>query len=134
MSKRIRPTEKTAKLLRDTGPTLPRLDADTIAAALGAEAAVERIEEALAPVTLLAMRAELVARLQSSGGRPALSGTTRRAKIPLGDEEWQALEDLAAAISSEGFTPSAGQVASVLLTLAVRSVAAQVASTEASET
>jgi hypothetical protein len=75
---------------------------------------------------LFAIREELVRRLQSSGGRPGLAGVSRRAKIPLGDREWLELEELAAAISSPGFAPSAGQVASVLLSLSVRVVASQV--------
>jgi hypothetical protein len=79
----------------------------------------------LAPITLFAVREELVQRLQSSGGRPGLAGTTRRAKIPLSDEEWLRLEELAASLSSPGFAPSAGQVASVLLTLSLDAVASR---------
>jgi hypothetical protein len=90
------------------------------------------LTEALAPLTLFALREELVHRLQSSGGRPALAGTTRRAKIPLSDEEWGQLEELAAAIASPGFAPSAGQVASVLLSLSLHSVASRVGSGELS--
>jgi hypothetical protein len=104
---------------------LPRVEPARVQEALGADASAERLEEALAPVTLFALREELVKRLQSSGGRPALAGATRRAKIPLNDEEWLQLEELAAAVSSPGFAPSAGQVASVLLTLSLHSVASQ---------
>jgi hypothetical protein len=77
-------------------------------------------------LTLLVVRQEVVRRLQSSGGRPALSGVTRRAKIPLSDAEWAELEELATAIASPGCAPTAGQVASVLLTAALRTVAPQV--------
>src|SRR6266446_1619753 len=127
MTKRIRATERTLQRIRDIGPSQPRIEASQVAAALGAEASAERLEDVLAPITLLAVREELVRRLQSSGGRPALAGTTRRAKVPLGDKAWLALEELAAAISAPGFAPSAGQVASVLLTLSVHSVASHVA-------
>ncbi|HEY7427282.1 MAG TPA: hypothetical protein VH682_23815 [Gemmataceae bacterium] len=123
MTKRIQPSEATFRPIRDSGPALPRIDADRIQEALGAEAAAERLKEALAPVTLFALREELVKRLQSSGGRPALAGVTRRAKVPLSDKEWLQLEELAAAISSPGFAPSAGQVASVLLTQSLHAVA-----------
>jgi hypothetical protein len=50
---------------------------------------------------------------------------SRRAKIPLSDQQWLGLEELAAAISSPGFAPTAGQVASVLLTLSLQSLAAR---------
>src|SRR5207249_12014422 len=90
--------------------------------------APEGLAKALAPLTLFALPEELVSRLQSTGGRPALAGTTRRAKIPLSDDEWVKLEELAAAIASPGFAPSAGQVASVLLSFSLHSVASQVAS------
>jgi len=76
---------------------------------------------------LFAVRAELMGRLQSSGVRPALKGTSHGAKIPLGDAEWAELEELAAAISVPGLTPTAGQIASVLLTLSVKSVISQIA-------
>ena len=39
------------------------------------------------------------------GSETALAGVTRRAKIPLSDEEWVRLEELAAAVSSPGFAP-----------------------------
>jgi hypothetical protein len=57
--------------------------------------------------------------LTSSCGRPALEGATRRVKIPVTEEQWKALEDLAAFIKDLGFVPSAGQVASVLISLSL---------------
>jgi hypothetical protein len=114
--------------IRNTSPTLPKVDPALVAKALGAEPTTESLAGALGPITLFAVREELVRRLQSSGGRPALAGTTRRAKVPLSDEEWIKLEELAAAVASPGFAPSAGQVASVLLTLSLQSVASRVAS------
>jgi hypothetical protein len=110
---------------------MPRVEPSEVAAALGAEPAAERLEDVLAPVTLLAVRQELVKRLRSSGGRPGLAGTSRRAKIPLGDDDWSELEAVAAAIAEPGFAPSAGQVASALLKLSVRSVAPRVAKSKA---
>lgn len=122
MTKKLQPSEATFRPIQDTSATLPRIDADRILEALGTEIATTELKEALAPVTLFAVREELVKRLQSSGGRPALEGVTRRAKVPLSDEEWLQLEELAAAVSSPGFAPSAGQVASVLLTLSLHAV------------
>jgi hypothetical protein len=127
MTKKIRTSEAAFPPIRDTSASLPRIDPDQIKEALGAETSAEGLAGALAPVTLFAVREALANRLQSTGGRPALGGTTRRAKIPLSDNEWEQLEVLAAAIGAAGFAPSAGQVASVLLSLSLHSVAAQVA-------
>ena len=125
MHKGIRVKESTEKPIRVTSSTAARLDPADIARALGAEPAGVTREGALAPPTRFAVQQELFNRLQSSGGRPALEGTTRRAKIPLSDQEWQQLEALAASVSATGFAPSAGQVASVLLTAALKQLAAQ---------
>jgi hypothetical protein len=127
MAKTIRTTGKHLKVIRDTSDPLAYVRPAAVEAGLGAEASDRKLEEALAPITLFAIRSELLSRLQSSGGRPALAGTSRRAKIPLGDAEWADLEKLAAAVSGPGFCPSAGQIASVLLSLSVQSVASQVA-------
>jgi hypothetical protein len=126
MTKRIYTTEPTVKRIRDRSTTFPRVEPNDVAAALGAVPTADRLHDVLGPITLFAVREELVKRLQSSGGRPALAGATRRAKIPVGDQDWLELEKLAAAIASAGFAPTAGQVASVLLTLSVRTVAATV--------
>src|SRR4051794_10022836 len=128
MTKTIRTSETTFRPVRDTATPLPRIDATQVQKALGADDSADRLADALAPVTLFALREELVSRLQSSGGRPALAGATRRAKIPLSGDEWEKLEELAAAIASPGFAPSAGQVASVLLTLSLHSVVSRVGS------
>jgi hypothetical protein len=128
MTKKIKTTEATLKPIRDASPPLPRVEPVRVQEALGAEPTAEGLAEVLAPVTLFTVREELVRRLQSSGGRPGLSGVSRRAKIPLSDQEWLGLEELAAAISSPGFAPTAGQVASVLLTLSLHSVAARAVS------
>lgn len=127
MTKKIRSTSETLPRIRDTSDVLPRISASEVAAALGAEVVGDRLEDVLAPITLFAVREELLKRLHSSGGRPALAGTTLRAKIPLSEEEWSQLERMAIAVASQGFTPSAGQVASVLLTLSVQSVTAKLA-------
>lgn len=134
MTKRIRPSEPVLEKVRDSGAASRRVEPDKVAASLGAEASATQLEEVFAPITLFALREELVNRLQSSGGRPGLSGTTRRAKIPLCDKEWLELEELAAAISAPGFAPSAGQVASVLLSLSVQTVASQVSGSPAKAT
>ena len=128
MTKKIHTSEVPFQAIRDSGAALARVEAARVQEALGAESSAERLAEALAPITLFVLREELIKRLQSSGGRPALAGVTRRAKVPLNDEEWLQLEELAAAVSSPGFAPSAGQVASVLLTLSIHSFASRATS------
>jgi hypothetical protein len=122
MAKRIRPTEPTVPRIRPTEPTVRRLDPEAVAEALGGEPYAERPGGRPGPLTLDALREELLRRRQSSGGRPGIEGTDFRAKIPVGEQEWQRLEALAESLSAEGFSPSAGQVASVLLSIALRSV------------
>jgi hypothetical protein len=120
--KRIRDTSPALPIIRDTSPALPLVDPAQMAAALGAEPSPLTVKHGLAPLTLYAVRSELYCRLQSNGGRPGLSETSRRAKIPLGDGDWAELEKLAATFTGPDGSPSAGQVGSVLLSMAIRSV------------
>jgi hypothetical protein len=122
MTKRIQPIEPTVKRIRATEPTLKRVDAQAVAEALGAEPLPGRLVGSLGPITLYALRSELFRRRQSSGGRPAIEGADVRAKIPLAEQDWARLERIADSLSTEGFSPSAGQVASLLLSAALRSV------------
>ena len=130
MARQIRAGGPALKVIRDTGPALPRIEHEDIAAALEGVPSGAELSEPLAPITLYAVREELAARLHSSGGRPGLAGTRRRARIPLGEEEQRQLEELAAAISSPGFNPTAGQVASILLRLSARTVARQISKSD----
>ena len=127
MSKRIVTTGFQVKLIRDTSKTHPRIEPSVIAAALGAEPTGVKREPALAPITLFAVRAELMGRLHSSGGRPALADTDRRVKIPLADTDWANLEEIAAKMSADGISPSAGQIASVMLKLSIQSAMTELA-------
>ncbi|MBL8795095.1 MAG: hypothetical protein JNM56_14395, partial [Planctomycetia bacterium] len=98
MTKQIRDIGPAEKRIRDIGAAYPPLDPAEVAKALGAESANAKLEFKLGPISLLAVRQELARRLQSSGGRPALEGVDRRAKIPLSDEQWVQLEKVAAAV------------------------------------
>jgi hypothetical protein len=122
MTKHIQTSDPTVKRLRASGSTVQRLDPKTVADALGGEPCPERIEGQPGPVTLYALRQELLRRRHSTGGRPRIEGTSFRAKVPVGEQDWHRLEAIAASLSVQGFTPSAGQVASVLLSIALRSV------------
>jgi hypothetical protein len=123
MPKRVEVSEPGGRRIRVSDTPKERIDPDVVARALGAERCPEKIEGTPGPITLYALRTELIRRRQSSGGRPGIAGTSLRAKVPLSDDDWARLEALAASLSVEGFVPSAGQVASVLLKMALRSVA-----------
>jgi hypothetical protein len=102
--------------VRNTGPTQPRVDPARVAAALGAEALGVSVGKDEGPISLAALGSALLQRLRSTGGRPALEGATQRAKVPLGEDDLVRLEKVAQVLGSLlGFSPSIGQVASVLL-------------------
>ncbi len=117
-------TKPTVGRIKDTSTTVPRLDPAKVAAALAAEPSELVTLDGLGggPLSLYQVRQELFRRLQSTGGRPSLSGTSGRKKIPLNAQQWTELEEIASEVASPGFSPSAGQIASVLLTLSLRSV------------
>lgn len=106
--------------ITSTSTTVPKIDPAAVAQALGAQPTSVKSPTGLAPLTLQEIRRELAARLQSTGGRPALSGATRRTKIPLSDSQWQELEAIAAEVSESGQATSPGQVASVIISLTLR--------------
>lgn len=103
----------------NTSPTRPKLDPAEVAKALGAKPTGVKIEGAPGPVSLFGLRQELFRRLTSTGGRPALPDADKVGKVPLSEKQWARLEELAAAIAGPGFSPSAGQVANVLLSWAL---------------
>lgn len=106
-----------AKVIKNTGPTQRQINPKVIAKTLGAERVGIKIDTRQGPLFLFSLRQFLVNRLRSSGGRPALVGSTkRRNKIPLFDEDWVKLEMIAKYYKEkEGINVSPGQIASVLV-------------------
>jgi hypothetical protein len=125
MSQRITTTGTAQPRIRATGNGQPHIDHAQVAAALGAEPVEGNIQGNPGVVALYALRSELLRCRQSNGGRPGIAGTSQRLKIPLSDQDWTELEGLADQLSEEGFAPSAGQIASVLLHAAIQSVKEQ---------
>ena len=122
MADRNRKTQSYAAI-RDSSKTLPRIDASEVQAALGAEASDFAVRGVgVGPLSLFQVREEVFRRLHSTGGRPALTGTSRITKIPLSDRQREELESIATEIASPGFSPSPGQIASVLISLSLRSL------------
>jgi hypothetical protein len=102
--------------VRNTGPTQPRVDPSQVAAALGAEPLHVSAGKDRGQLSLGALGSVLLARLRSTGGRPALAGATQRAKVPLSAHDLARLDKVAQVVGSLlGFRPSVGQVASVIL-------------------
>lgn len=119
MAKKIVATGSGQRHIRDTGAGAPRVDPAVVAEVLGAEDTGLTSGRARSPLSSFQVRSELFHRLRSSGGRPALAGATRRVKIPVTERQWEELEELATSFTDLGFVPSAGQVASVLISLAL---------------
>lgn len=117
MSKRIRVKEKTLPTVKDAATPMRRVPPETVAEALGATLVGSGARRGASPPARWArvLRQVLLQRLVSTGGRPRLAETTRRQKIPLGDQDWKKLVGLARRIQGEGFHPTPGQLASALL-------------------
>ncbi len=116
MAKKINIVGKKAERIHNTGPSLPRIEPAEFAAALGAEPCGQPHSKHLDPISLLALGDELLKRLRSTGGRPALEGATEQCKVPLRPEDVSALEEITKAIELEtNARPSLGQTASVIL-------------------
>lgn len=109
------PSSSRQPRIRNSGPKQPRIDPATLAKALGAERVGRAPSGSRSPPARFALRMEVARRLSSTGGRPGLVGTTRRQKIPLSDEDWKRLEEIANSVGTEGYRPSPAQIASILL-------------------
>jgi hypothetical protein len=115
MATNLKITRRPGGRIHHAGVGVRSVSPDTIAKALGAERVLSRQNVHGAPISLHALRRELEIRVRSTGGRPALEGATKIQKIPLKPEDWSRLEELAAQLSREGVSATAGQVASVMV-------------------
>lgn len=116
MVKKITVTGNAARRIDVTGRPQRRIEAAEFAAALGAEPCGEAHAANLDPLALAELGHELIKRLRSSGGRPALSDATARCKVPLSPDDLEALETIATQVQRDtGSKPSVGQIASVIL-------------------
>src|SRR5437762_1419830 len=75
-----------------------RLEPAEIAEGLGASPCGERIPENLDLIGLAELGTQLLTRLRSSGGRPALADATEICRVPLGAEDIKTLEAIVAQI------------------------------------
>jgi len=92
-----------------------RISPDDVAAALSASRAFFSTGQTEAPVGYLLARQDLMSRMESSGGRPKLAGTSRRPKIPVEERDWTRLQTLSEQLRAEKVNVTTAQVAAALL-------------------
>jgi hypothetical protein len=114
MAKWIRTTGDKQPRIIDTSPKQPAIDPAHVAAALGAEPTGLTVEAGGSPLGLASRAMEY--------GKRAEAEVARRQSISVSDAQWKQLDDLAAALSSNGSVPVPGQVASAVLRIALRSL------------
>ena len=116
MAKKMIVTGKPARRIEVSGKPQRRIEPDEFAAAVGVEPVGEAHAPNLDPVSLAALGSELIKRLRSSGGRPALADATEICRVPLSAEDLKSLERLVAQLeASSGARPSVGQLVSVIV-------------------
>ena len=107
--------KKTYERIEDTGSTLPRIDVENVLRALGAVDVSSKCDSRTNRFSIHAVRKRLLEEIVSTGGRPARRDVSTRRKIPLTDTEWNALQNVATLLATDGIRTTAGQVAGVLV-------------------
>ena len=116
MAKKITVSGKPARRIEVFGKPQRRIEPEEFAAGLGAEPVGEAHAPGLDAVSLAALGSELIKRLRSSGGRPALTDATEICRVPLSTKDIKTLEGMVAQIErSTGAKPSVGQLVSVIV-------------------
>ncbi len=93
-----------------------RIEPAELAAALGANPRGHRSPANLDLIGLAELGSQLLNRLRSGGGKPALTEVTVNCRVPLSVEDLKMLEAMAAQMStSAGAKPSVGQLVSVIV-------------------
>lgn len=118
MAKKINIIGATPKKIAVVDQPKRRLDPADVAAALGANPSDQHVSGDLDPMALAELRTQLLQRLRSSGGRPALADATVNCRVPLSAEDLKTLETMVAQVGgATGAKPSVGQLASVIVRL-----------------
>ncbi len=93
-----------------------RIDPPELAAALDANPTGQRASLSLDPIALAELGTQLLHRLRSSGGRPAIADATVNCRVPFSAEDIKTLEYMVVQIGgSTGTKPSIGQLVSVIV-------------------
>jgi hypothetical protein len=95
-----------------------RVEPAELANALGAKPLDIEAGMSKDPIAMGELGSQLLHRLRSSGGRPALVDATVQCRVPLSEEDVKSLEELVTQVgAATGAKPSVGQVASVIVRL-----------------
>lgn len=100
--------------INDTSPRAKSIDTEFVRSSLGATVAGSS-----KGLDLFEVHQAMGRMLRSSGGRPTLDGAAGQAKIPKIEADWKRLADLVARSPKREHKPSTGQMAAVLLHLAL---------------
>ena len=101
--------------IKNLSKTSPKIGRDLITASFGAVPVGSTRDRNDISWTLAYVAREIDRRLRSTGGRPALTGTDRKLKVPVTKDDRVRLEAIAGAYSK--VAPS--QIASILLHMAI---------------
>ncbi|MCI0640803.1 MAG: hypothetical protein L0Y72_02440 [Gemmataceae bacterium] len=116
MAKKINIIGAKPKRIQIVNQPKPRLDPAEIAEGLGATPCGDRTPQNLDLISLAELGTQVLTRLRSSGGRPALTDATEICRVPLSAEDLKSLEELTGKIGQSTATkPSPGQVASIIV-------------------
>ncbi|MFA7243351.1 MAG: hypothetical protein WC091_24855 [Sulfuricellaceae bacterium] len=107
----------TGARIADTSPKGKRLDPALVEKEFGAKPAGSS-----QGLDLFAVRESMERMLQSSGGRPSLEGAHSQVKIPKITSDWEKLEKLVLVSSDLKHKPSIGQMAAMVLHLALNRI------------
>ena len=115
MAERIRHSPNAYPRVKDTSKTLEQVDFGPIAKEMGAEEVAGQVLGSVNPVSFFALRERLQSELVSSGGRPGRREPVQRRKVPVTDEEWLRLKNIAEIMRRTGVSAAPGQIAGILL-------------------
>jgi hypothetical protein len=117
-------TARTARQrLQNVSHVPARIPVADVVTALGARPVGLRLDDDSAPIALLTIRDELMRRLRTTGGRPALAGDGTRPRVQVSAEDWRIMTEIADRMAVGRHKASPAQVAGVLIHLALQSIA-----------
>ncbi|MFO0966867.1 MAG: hypothetical protein U0793_14940 [Gemmataceae bacterium] len=115
MAKKVEIVGANPKKIEITDKSKRRIEPDELATALGASEAA-RSAPSLDLISLAELGTQLLSRLRSSGGRPALADATEICRVPLSAADIKTLEEMVAQIEkSSGAKASVGQLVSAIV-------------------
>jgi hypothetical protein len=114
MAKWIRTTGDNQPTIRVTSPRQPLIEPGQVAAALGAEPGGVPVEGGSSPLGVVARAVEY--------GKRSQQEAVQRQKVVLNDAQRQQLDDLASSLASGTSQPTSAEVATAVLSIALRSL------------